>query len=364
MKNKYKRLVILFATLVLLAFLGVGALVVYVDPFFHYHKPLERFPYVVDNQLAQNPGMAEHMDYDSVILGSSMTVNFETTWFQELMGLNTLKLSYSGAFPKDQSNIMEHIFNQKKGEKEREIKKVFLGVDVITYTGDVEQTKYPIPEYLYDDNWLNDIQYVLNKDVLLNYVLRPMADPDPTDLSHVYASWWTEEYYSEDWVLRNYQQPEQVEQETPAEEYIAPVEKNLTVNICPFIEDNPDTEFVVFFPPYSILYWNDVQRENHLEATLEEYRYLCERLNQYENVSVFFFPAEKDIICDLNHYADYSHYHPRYNRYMAECFANGNNLVAKEFADGKHIDAFLEEMREIVEQYDFDSLHEKLKQYE
>ena len=107
-----------------------------------------------------------------------------------------------------------------------------------------------------------------------------------------------------------------------------------------------------------------MQRENHLEATLEEYRYLCERLNQYENVSVFFFPAEKDIICDLNHYADYSHYHPRYNRYMAECFANGNNLVAKEFADGKHIDAFLEEMREIVEQYDFDSLHEKLKQYE
>ena len=51
--------------------------------FFHYHRPLAGFPYLVDNQLSQNPGMAAHMDYDSVILGSSMTVNFNTDWFED-----------------------------------------------------------------------------------------------------------------------------------------------------------------------------------------------------------------------------------------------------------------------------------------
>ncbi len=30
--------------------------------------------------------------------------------------------------------------------------------------------------------------------MILNYILRPMADPEPTDLSNVYASWWTEEF--------------------------------------------------------------------------------------------------------------------------------------------------------------------------
>ena len=65
-------------------------LVIIVDPFFHYHKPLKGFPYLIDNQLSQNPGMAEHMEYDSVILGSSMTVNFQTDWFKELMGLLSL----------------------------------------------------------------------------------------------------------------------------------------------------------------------------------------------------------------------------------------------------------------------------------
>lgn len=352
-KNPFKRAVLWFAAAVIMMCLAVTALVVYVDPFFHYHKPLDDFPYLVDNQLSQNPGMAKHMEYDSVILGSSMTVNFNTDWFEELMGLHTIKLSYSGAYPKDQANIMEIIFNSG-----HEVKKVFLGVDVITYMGGTQETKYPIPEYLYDDNYLNDIQYVLNKDVVLNYILRPMADPDPTDLATVYASWWTEEYYNEQWVLHNYTLPEVVKEPVPAEEYLPGTEKNLDVNICPFIEENPDTRFVVFFPPYSILFWNDVQKGNHMDATIEEYRYIAERLNEYENVEVYFFPDREDIILDLNHYADYSHYHPDYNRFMTECFADGiTGLVAKEGSDkGKTIDEYLNHMREIVENFDFEEL--------
>lgn len=351
-KNVFKRATAGLLVMAAILCLAAGGLVILVDPFFHYHRPLAGFPYLVDNQLSQNPGMAAHMDYDSVILGSSMTVNFNTDWFDELMGLNTIKLSYSGAFPRDQYNIMKIIFDGK-----REVKTVFLGVDVITYTGGVTETKYPIPEYLYDQNYLNDIEYLLNKDVLLNYILRPLADPDPTDLATVYASWWTEEYYSEQWVLHNYTSPKQVAKETKKEEYLPSVEKNLDVNICPFIEENPDTRFVVFFPPYSILYWNDVLKENHLEATMEEYRYLAQRLNAYENVEVYFFPDREDIILDLNHYADYSHYHPDYNRFMAECFADGTCLVAKSAGEGgKTIEEYLAHMRQIVERFDFEEL--------
>ncbi len=350
-KNPFRRAAAgLLLSALILCFLAAG-LVVVVDPFFHYHKPLDGFPYLVDNQLSQNPGMASHMDYDSVILGSSMTVNFNTDWFRELMGLKTIKLSYSGAFPRDQYNIMKIIF-----DGERKVEKVFLGVDVITYTGGVTQTKYPIPEYLYDDNLFNDIEYVLNKDVLLNYILRPAADPDPTDLATVYASWWTEEYYSEQWVLHNYTSPEQVLEETPADEYLPGVRENLDVNICPFIEENPKTQFVVFFPPYSILYWNDVLRENHLEATMEEFRYITERLNGYENVEVYFFPDREDIILDLNHYADYSHYHPEYNRFMTECFASGTCRVAKDGEAGESIGEYLAHMRRIVDEFDFEEL--------
>lgn len=345
-----KKWIITLAVTAVAALAGVAALVIIIDPFFQYHKPLENFPYLVDNQLSQNPGMAKHMSYDSVILGSSMTVNFNTNWFREELGLDTIKLNYSGAYPKDQANIMERIFSS-----DNTVKAVFLGVDVMTYTGDVEETKYPIPAYLYDDSVWNDAGYLWNKDVLLNYILRPIADPDRTDLATVYQSWWTDEYYNIQWVMHNYEQPERIEQETPKDAYLESVRVNLQTNICPYIAQNPDTVFYIFFPPYSILYWNDVICENHLEATMEEYRYITETMLGYDNVRVFYFPNQEWIVTDLNHYADYSHYHRDINYYMTQCFASGEC----EITDLQQMDAAQEQMKSIINRFDFETLFAK-----
>ena len=346
MSHMKKWVLTVFATAAALL-VGTAALVVWVDPFFQYHKPLSGFPYLVDNQLSQNPGMAKHMTYDSVILGSSMTVNFNTNWFKQEMGLNTIKLNYSGAYPKDQANIMERIFSS-----DNQVKAVFLGVDVMTYTGDVEETKYPIPSYLYDDSVWNDAQYLWNKDVLLNYILRPLADPDKTDLATVYESWWTDEYYNIQWVMHNYERPERVEEKTPENAYLESVKQNLQTNICPFIENNPDTTFYIFFPPYSILYWNDVLSENHLEATMAEYRYIVETMLAYENVRVFYFPNQEWIVTDLNNYADYSHYHKDINHYMTECFASREC----EIKNLEQMDEAQKKMKEIIDRFDYDAL--------
>lgn len=345
--NKYKKWLFAIVSAVVIFLIAEAAVVVYVDPFFQYHAPLTDFPYLVDNQLTQNPGMAMHMEYDSVILGSSMTVNFNTDWFEELLGLNTIKLNYSGAYPKDQSNIMERIFHS-----DNQVKSVFLGIDVMTCTGGVEETKYPIPAYLYDDAVWNDASYLWNKDVFLDYILRPMADPDKTDLATVYQSWWTDEYYNIQWVMHNYEKPVPVEEETEADAYLASVEANLAQNICPYIEQNPETVFYVFFPPYSILYWNDVIMENHLEATMAEYQYIADRLLAYDNVRVFYFPDREEIVTDLNNYADYTHYHRDINRYMTECFADGTC----EMTTSGEMTQALARTRDMIERFDFAAL--------
>ena len=345
--NKFKKWTITTIATILILLLMTAALVIIVDPFFQYHAPLEKFPYLVDNQLSQNPGMAKNMEYDSVILGSSMTVNFNTDWFDELLGLGTVKLCYSGAYPKDQSNIMKIIFDSG-----HQVDAVFLGVDVMTYTGGVDETKYPIPKYLYDRNYFNDVQYLYNKDVVLNYILRALADPDKTDLATVYQSWWTDEYYNIQWVMHNYEPSETVASVTPPEAYIESVDRNLSANICPYIEENPDTTFYIFFPPYSILYWNDVMQENHLEATIAEYRYIANNMLGYDNVRVFFFANQDWIVTDLNNYADYTHYHRDINRYMTECFADGTCEVKNE----EEMEGALLAMRAVIEQFDFKTL--------
>ena len=83
----YARLLALLLALVLAGLCAMAALVAYVDPFFHYHAPLADFPYIVDNQLSQNPGMARNMTYNACIIGSSMTVNFDTDDFKDIAGL-------------------------------------------------------------------------------------------------------------------------------------------------------------------------------------------------------------------------------------------------------------------------------------
>ena len=62
---------------------------------------------------------------------------------------------------------------------------------------------------------------------------------------------------------------EKQEEEALAADYFKDaVEENLQKNILPYIEAHPETEFYIFYPPYSILFWNDVTREKELETVI------------------------------------------------------------------------------------------------
>ncbi|MDD6202711.1 MAG: hypothetical protein PUB13_07195 [Lachnospiraceae bacterium] len=348
--KKYKKWLAVFGITVFVGLAAVAGLTIYVDPFFQYHKPLPSFPYLVDNQVSMNPGLAKNMDYDSVLLGSSMTVNFNTDWFMEEMGLTTQKLSYNGAFPKDQANIMDIIFDSKQ----ENVKAVFLGIDELNYSADINQTKFPIPEYLYDKNYANDVKYLFNKDVLLNYIFRPAVDTkDKSDWNMIYKPWWQDEHYQKALVLMYYEPAPEAEKETPADVFLPAVKENLDVNICPYIGAHPETTFYIFYPPYSILYWNDVMREKELEAVLAKYDYMTRRLLQYDNVKLYFFQNQEDIICNLNNYADYTHYHGSICKYMVECFANGNRRVTEE-----NLEEELDKLRQLATTYDYEAIYD------
>ncbi len=343
--------------LVVSALILAAAVVVYVDPFFHYHTPLPGFPYIVDNQLSQNPGMARNMDYNGCIIGSSMTVNFDTDDFKELLGYDTLKLSYSGAYPRDDRNILSIVFDESTyARKQRPVGAVFFALDIPTMTADINETKYPLPEYLYDDNYLNDVKYVLNKDVLLQYIFKPIIQGKGSDLSEIYFSWWTPDYYNIQWVMHTYEEPPKAEEIITREDVIPTTRDNLEQNILPFVEENPDTEFYFFFPPYSILYWHNLQQENFYEAAFAQYQYVADRLLEYDNVHLFYFQNMQEVT-DLNNYADYSHYKPEINRYMVECFKSGEH----EIKSSSQMEEELKKMRSIVEGFDYDELFDEYR---
>lgn len=347
MDNKKRFLVILLTVAALLLCICAG-LIAYVDPFFHYHKPINGFPYVVDDQVDMNPGLARHMDYDSVLLGSSMTVSFNTSWFMDEMGLRTQKLSYNGAYPKDQANIMDIIFDTK-GDT---VKHVFLGIDELNYSCDVMQTKYPITDYLYDKNPVNDVKYFFNKDVLLDYVIRPVLDrKDASDWDTIYKMWWQPMHYNLANVRLYYTPAEEVIDTTKASEYIEGIGKNLDTNILPYIEAHPDTKFTIFYPPYSILYWYDAKRQGKIDTIVEKYDYMTRRLLEYDNVEVYFFQNDESIICDFNNYADYTHYSPEVCHFIVSSIAKKDHRVTLD-----NLNEELDILSDLAHNYDYDSI--------
>lgn len=355
MEKRYRKLFISLIIAVLALLLLCAAPVVFVDPFFHYHRPLPGFPYIVDNQLSQNPGMAANMDYNGCIIGSSMTVNFDTDDFKELLGYDTLKLSYSGAYPRDDYNILSIVFDKDTyARKQQDVGAVFFAMDIPTMTANTDETKYPLPEYLYDQNILNDVNYCLNKDVLLQYILRPIIQRKGSDLSEIYASWWTPDYYNIQWVMHTYEEPPKSDEVIDTEEVLRSTKANLDKNILPFVKANPETKFYFFFPPYSILYWHNLKQENFYEAALAQYQYVADELLEYDNVHLFYFQTMGEVT-DLNNYADYSHYKPEINRLMVECFKNGNF----EIKSSEDMEKELLIMRKVVEDFDYEGLLSK-----
>ncbi len=333
----------------------VAAIVIFIDPFFQYHKPLDNFPYVVDDQVDMNPGLAKHLDYDSVILGSSMVVNFNTEYVSNALGLNTVKLPYNGAYPKDQSNILDIIFKAKG----KSVKRVFLGIDEMNYSGGVDETKFAITNYLYDNNKLNDVSYIFNKDVLLDYCIRPVFDrKDKTDWNMIYPFWWQEEHYSKPLVLMYYERAPIAQKSPETQSFIDAIGMNLDANIIPYIEEHPETTFTIFFPPYSILYWDCVMNRKELDIVIEKYRYMCERLSEYENVEIFFFQNNEEIICNLNNYADYTHYSPKICEYMVQCFADGSHRVTADNLQTtmENVEKELLILQKLASEYDYEAI--------
>ena len=368
--HKFRKWMICCVSIALFLLAVCAAVVVIIDPFFHFHAPLSNFPYVIDNQLSQNPGLARHMKYDSVITGSSMTANFDTDWYHDDMGLDTLKLTCNGAYPKDISNMLCKVY-----ESENKVKAVFASLDIETFTAGTEEVKYPLPEYLYDRNPFNDAQYLFNKDVITEYIIRPLIVGDPTDMTDMYASWWTPDYYDEAKVVNAYEMPEPTNEASGAkgdqagsngtadsDEDVKPVDcynagaiKSLDANLCPYIEAHLETEFYLFFPAYSVLFWNDMKAGNEIDARLNEYCVIADRLLEYKNVKLFFFADDSDEITDLNNYADMIHAKPEWSRYMTKCFSDGTY----EVNDSDEVREHAEHLKKIIEGYDYNSLFEK-----
>ena len=93
------------------------------------------------------------------------------------------------------------------------------------------------------------------------------------------------------------------------------------------IEAHPDTKYLFLVPPYSMLWWDCAYVNGELEQRYYILEYTIPALLQYENVEVYFFQDEAEIVCNLDNYMDMIHYSPQTNQYMLDQVTAGEKRV-------------------------------------
>lgn len=341
--------------------LGTLAFGVYkVDPFFHFHEPrTDMYYYCLDNQRSQNNGISKNFKYNAIITGTSMTENFQTSEFDALFGVDSIKVAYSGATFKEINDNLEVAL---KNNKEVRIIVRCLDTSMMLCEADKlrdDQGEYPL--YLYDDNPFNDIKYLLNRDVIWGRVLPMVAEnnmpgfvPGITSFDD-YSRW----QYGYTFGIKTVC-PKGVEYSglgdmiCLTEEERSIIQKNITKNVTELADKYPDVKFYYFFPPYSAIWWKYHAENGTLVKQLEVEQTAIELILEHENIKLFSFNERTDITTDLNNYKDDSHYGQWINSCILRWMYNDKYQLTKD----NYLE-YLDYLLEFYTSFDYESMNKQ-----
>lgn len=348
-ENESKKMILCFLVCAAI-FLGGAALIVYlIDPFFHYHKPWFGLAAVQDEKEYQIPGALEHLDYDSVLMGSSVVMSMNTDVLNEKYDCTTIKAVGNSASAPTLNYYMNLAFGSQ------ELKYVFYGMDVYSFYSDPDSE--PVSEsvkYMTNGNPFDDIQYLWNGEI----IGRKIPDMIQTSKNGNYSWGMTYNFNrygtcGPEAALSNYfpsgAEPTEMYSYDYENEYVTENLKRLETAISA----HPDTRFIFFVPPYPILWWERAYSEGMLETYEYTLKEALRCLLPYENVEIYTTHFnEVTLITDLYQYMDVVHGGPTVTDMMVEELGNPDTRITLDNYE-QEVDRLLE-IQEVF--------HEKVKE--
>ncbi len=313
------------------------------DPFYYYRWDADGEG-VFFNQRYQDAGIARNCKAESVVLGTSMVSNFRASYLTESFGGSAAKLTIPDGRFDEFDQLLETLF--RSGSPKR----VLFSLDLNILVRDESELSNELPLYLYDANPLNDLGYLVNKDALFYsvYALYARAAGEAVPCDEAFT-WDQDTGFSTNFVLASYTRPPQSASELPRDAYSANVTENLS-HVLAWAEAHPETEFIVYVPPYNILYWDKTARGGEIEAVFGALQQAFETLLPVENIRLCQF-LDLDIVTDCSYFNDYIHFSGLGAQRVLEAMASGEYDVTEEnMAD------VLKRVRAFQESYDYDAL--------
>ena len=230
-----KRWALFTLTACLLTMLACVMTVYIVDPFEQYRES-SILP-LYDQESYNNPGIAKNYDYNAVILGTSMIEMSNPSVIDECFGVSSVKLPMRGSHTAQMGWQLEHVY------RTHDLDLAILAVDAYSLMGPPDDME-EIYDYLWNDSLIDDVNYLLNRDVLLVKVprmLKNMGKPTDTKRDTMYK--WTDVTFAAKSVYDAIGGPKEQVDMQPADSRIERSTENIERHLKAHIAAHPETTF-------------------------------------------------------------------------------------------------------------------------
>ena len=285
------------------------ALVYVVDPHYRYHLPWF-YDTVYYELYATAPRLLRDMEYDTLVLGSSMTRNFFLNDIDSALGGKSVKLAASGATTTDLKKFFD-IAREAKGES---LKRVVFSLDIYSMNKSKDEAHYKEFEYLYRDDLAEEYKYFFSRQTyssmfyLLKRKLRPKKKRQhQADVNRMFSTEYDGMRFGIREVMVDAIHNERSHHtQTPAHK--ENFEHSLNNCLLPMIKENPQIEFIIYLPPYHIYTYCQSQQFKEAEGLIRQRTLVMKKLLKYPNVKLYDFQADRTYVCNDDLYSDVQHF--------------------------------------------------------
>jgi hypothetical protein len=319
-----------------------------VDPLQLFHPArFYRAAYPSEERM-HNAGLIRSQTFDTVFMGDSIVLHVRSSEVDEQLGTHAVKLVMSGAASREQNFVLEIALD-------RHPRRVLWEMNDMTFAdaADIDALPY-FPADLYRRNlkgiagylfnletgreavwailrsWkpLRRLSYSLMRAGYIKYDnndLNELNTIDPALVPSAYnarKSLGGYEYYS---------RPGYGQRLSAGYSYDVLV-RNFERDAVRLIQSHPDTNFTIYFPPYSMVQYaimRDLCTPDMLPTFYRFAGYALQRLSQLPNVAVFDFRDDSAITHNLDNFADAIHHSPAIGVLLLTRIAKGENRVEK-----------------------------------
>ncbi|MGL5440023.1 MAG: hypothetical protein ACRDA4_06475 [Filifactoraceae bacterium] len=312
-----------------------GVLVVFVstvyffDPLFFYRVKDDRG--YLDPRFV-SAGLIKNADYDVAIIGSSMMQNFDSGYFRKNGWGNPIKLVPSGMTLNEGLLLFENVMRENRA------KKVVINVDWSTFTIDkpLDKSSDKLPEYLYNDNPLDDFKYLLGYESWTRFMPLDLAlylDKDLRERSKNKTSIDKIGYFADDYIfskevmVQGYKSKKFPMTMVYEDGMIEKIKSNIDRYIDELMSMRKDDVEIIFaLPPYSAIWWRLAMEDELYDTVLDARRYFVEKVSTYSNVRIVDMQSS-EVIIDMNNYKDYTHFSLRVQELYADAIMDGSKDI-------------------------------------